>query len=216
MKANWSEGIAAAARHRMGEGRFGRPGFRAGRSALTILAVAVAAGCGDTAEGSGAVAQGRALYQANCADCHGADARGDGPMARALPVEPPNIHEHLGHHTEAELIRLIRGGIPPAMPPTGLSEEEVRHVLAYVWTLVPESEVAELRAMQQQMEMMGEPAPGASPPAMDHSQHMQGSMPGMDHSQHMQDTTPGMDHSQHMQGSMPGMDHSRPEQRTTP
>jgi mono/diheme cytochrome c family protein len=114
------------------------------------------------------IAAGRDLYEANCAMCHGEGARGDGPMAASLPVQPPSILEHLGHHTGAQLLGLIRNGVPPAMPPAPLSEEEVQLVVDYVWTLVPESEAAALRAMRDQMETaQGAGAPASTPPAAD-------------------------------------------------
>jgi len=36
-------------------------------------------------------AAGQAEYQANCAVCHGLEARGDGPMADVLDPKPPNL-----------------------------------------------------------------------------------------------------------------------------
>jgi mono/diheme cytochrome c family protein len=129
------------------------------RGGVVACAVAVAQGCagGDTESAADdPVAQGQALYQANCLACHGEGARGDGPMAGSLPVAPPSILEHLAHHTEAQLVQIIQNGLPPAMPPVALSAEEVQLVVDYVWTLVPESEVAGLRAMQEHMEMMGD------------------------------------------------------------
>ena len=108
----------------------------------------------------GGESAGEALYQANCAMCHGEGARGDGPMAASLPVQPPSILEHLGHHTQAQLVGIIRDGLPPAMPPAALTEEEIRQVIDYAWTLVPESQVEALRAMRDQME-----AAQGTPPA---------------------------------------------------
>jgi mono/diheme cytochrome c family protein len=35
--------------------------------------------------------EGRALYDAHCAVCHGSDARGGGPMAKVLRVPPPDL-----------------------------------------------------------------------------------------------------------------------------
>jgi len=35
--------------------------------------------------------QGPALYSAYCAVCHGKEAKGDGPMAKALKVVPPDL-----------------------------------------------------------------------------------------------------------------------------
>ena len=132
---------------------------RLGRIASFTAAVLLAQGCaGDDAEtaADGPVAQGQALYEANCLACHGEGALGDGPMAGGLPVPPPSILEHLAHHTQAQLVQIIQDGLPPAMPPVALNEEEVQLVVDYVWTLVPESEVAALRAMQEHMEMMGD------------------------------------------------------------
>ncbi len=101
------------------------------------------------------VTTGQALFEENCVICHGPAARGDGPMASSLPVQPPSLLDHLTHHTQAQLVQLIRSGVPPAMPPAPLGEEEVRLVIEYVWTLVPDSSRAELRAMQAQTEQSG-------------------------------------------------------------
>ena len=38
-----------------------------------------------------AIAEGRALYAAQCAGCHGVDGRGQGPLAAAQPVWPPDL-----------------------------------------------------------------------------------------------------------------------------
>lgn len=41
------------------------------------------------------IAQGRALYAQHCIGCHGADGRGQGPLAAAQPVWPPNLSSPL-------------------------------------------------------------------------------------------------------------------------
>jgi mono/diheme cytochrome c family protein len=147
------------------------------------LALFVLFGCGGDS-GDPATAEGQALYEANCMACHGEGALGDGGLASTLPVSPPALQEHLGHHTEAQLIRLIQAGVPPAMPPTALSEDEIGLIVDYLWTLVPESEVAALREMQQQMEMRGDSAAGAMP-----GMPMTHDMPGM-HDMSTMDSTP--------------------------
>jgi mono/diheme cytochrome c family protein/Cu/Ag efflux protein CusF len=112
----------------------------------------------------GEVSEGRALYEAHCMACHGETARGDGPLASTLPIQPPSILEHLGHHTRAQLVQLISAGIPPAMPPAALSAEQIQTVVDYAWTLVPEDQVAALREMQAQAEALGgTPGTGSTP-----------------------------------------------------
>lgn len=156
-----------------------RPGgpARVATGARTAVAIAVGLsflGCGPREDPD--LRAGRELYEENCATCHGPGALGDGPMASSLPVQPASLVEHLGHHTMAELTRLITGGVPPAMPPAPVSQEEILLIVDYVWTLVPEDQVEALRAMQRQMEEMGA-GMGAMPGMqVDHSQ---GDMPEM-------------------------------------
>jgi mono/diheme cytochrome c family protein len=97
-----------------------------------------------------ALARGRLLYEGNCASCHGPGARGDGPLAASLPVAPANVLEHLGDHSYEDMVKMVVEGIPPAMPPATIGSEDVRLILNYVWTLVPESQVGLLRSLQEQ------------------------------------------------------------------
>jgi putative copper export protein/mono/diheme cytochrome c family protein len=58
------------------------------------------------------VAEGAALFPANCAACHGADGRGDGPGAHGLPVPPANLTAaHLWMHPDGELFWWLAHGI---------------------------------------------------------------------------------------------------------
>ncbi|MDU8912820.1 cytochrome c [Aestuariicoccus sp. MJ-SS9] len=57
--------------------------------------------------------EGRALFQENCAVCHGAEARGDGPMADGLDKKPADLTRiaarNGGSFPRAEVLSLIDG-----------------------------------------------------------------------------------------------------------
>src|SRR4051812_14506034 len=62
---------------------------------------------------------GRLLYQTNCAVCHGASGRGDGPVAIGLRPSPSDFTQHMppGKHTDGQVYLWIRDGyLQSAMP----------------------------------------------------------------------------------------------------
>jgi mono/diheme cytochrome c family protein len=80
---------------------------------------------------SGATAapdDGRAVYAAKCQACHGAEGRGDGPAARALPRKPRDFSssEFWASTTDARVRAVITQGLPGSimrgypMPPAQL------------------------------------------------------------------------------------------------
>ena len=79
---------------------------------------------------------GQTIFNNNCAACHGVD--GSGYANNALPAPGINGSEHAWHHSDEQLIALIReGGI--RMPAVGANwqDDELESVLAYVkqwWT----------------------------------------------------------------------------------
>jgi mono/diheme cytochrome c family protein len=151
---------------------------------MSALLATTACGTGDGSETADADrTPGERLYAFNCGACHGESALGDGPLAANLPVPPPPLFEHLGHHPMDQLVRIIQTGVPPAMPPASLEEAEVLEIVDYLWSLVPDSMVAELREMQRMAEM-GMEMNTDSPPdggEMDHESMGHGATP---------DTTP--------------------------
>ncbi len=81
------------------------------------------------------VTAGAALYQASCAVCHGADARGGGPGAGATAIPPPDLRSgHLVGHTDGEIFTWITRGLPGGMPAWGseLSETERWHLVNFL------------------------------------------------------------------------------------
>jgi putative copper resistance protein D len=60
---------------------------------------------------SPSIAQGAPLYAENCAVCHGAQGRGDGPLAGELPVRPADLTEpHLFAHKVGEIYWWVSHG----------------------------------------------------------------------------------------------------------
>lgn len=88
---------------------------------LTLL-LAVASAADDPS------ADGRAVYAAKCLACHGAQGRGDGPAARALPRAPRDFSnpDFWSNTTRAKVEAVVTQGLPGTimrgfpMPPAQL------------------------------------------------------------------------------------------------
>lgn len=65
--------------------------MRAHGSSLMIASAAALLVVACTPEEMPQASDGRALFMENCAICHGADAKGDGPMARAMARPPADL-----------------------------------------------------------------------------------------------------------------------------
>lgn len=108
---------------------------------------------------------GAALYQQNCASCHGAELQGQpdwrspGPDGR-LPAPPHDATGHTWHHGDDILFRITRdgtaavvgGGYESDMPGFGdaLTDAEIRAILDYIKSTWPERERAYQRERTQQ------------------------------------------------------------------
>ena len=58
-----------------------------------------------------AIAHGAKLFAANCAVCHGAEGRGDGPAAQSIAIRPADLTaEHFWAHSDGELFWYISHG----------------------------------------------------------------------------------------------------------
>ena len=107
--------------------------------ALAMLAAAAfASACGGTAAPAAKVdpgeLDGRTLYAATCAACHGPDLKG-------TPTGPPflNVIYEPSHHPDVAFLVAVRSGVRPhhwtfgAMPPVvGLSDAQVAAIVAFV------------------------------------------------------------------------------------
>ena len=110
-----------------------------GSASSTPEPVASAQPAADTGAVAGdPVAQGKVVYQARCALCHGPEGKGDGPASAALNPKPRNHTDgtYMNSQTDEALLKVIhdgKGGMPAWKGV--LSEQEMQAVLKYVRTL---------------------------------------------------------------------------------
>lgn len=101
---------------------------------LMLLAVAGASCGGEIPASAGVPDSGGVLFEANCAECHGAEGVG-------TDLGPPLVHIYYepGHHPDAAFFAAVKNGaVPhhwdfgpmPAVP--GLSDEEIGQIVGHV------------------------------------------------------------------------------------
>lgn len=93
------------------------------------------------AEDTEPIDQGKQIYAANCASCHGVEAMGDGPASASLNPKPKPLATEVKALSDDYLYwRIAEGGafspFSSAMPAwkRTLSEEEIWQVVAYLRT----------------------------------------------------------------------------------
>ena len=103
-----------------------------------VLSNAGTTAAGTEAKGDTSVKRGEQLYMTNCAECHGNDAHGDGPLAKKLDPPPVDLIVHVPQHDDQQLLDWIQNGIPAtAMPAFGqkLNAQDREAVLNYLRNL---------------------------------------------------------------------------------
>jgi mono/diheme cytochrome c family protein len=86
------------------------------------------------------IAAGKALFQKNCRFCHGADAKGNGPMAPE-GTHPPNLTDDKWDRgsSDGEIFAVIRDGAGPKFDMKGykskMTEQEMWNVVNYIRSL---------------------------------------------------------------------------------
>ena len=88
--------------------------------------------------GHESLAQGKSLYEKNCASCHGPEGKADGPMAAHLPEKPSNFTDGhmMGEMTDGGIFWKMSEGRGP-MPSFKklLTDEERWHLVNYLRAL---------------------------------------------------------------------------------
>ena len=87
------------------------------------------------------VKNGKALYDADCAKCHGKTGDGDGKLGRSLEHKPTNFNDKTKVAADDELTKSIRGG-SKAIGKSGdmdgfpkYTDEQIADVIGYLKTL---------------------------------------------------------------------------------
>ena len=79
---------------------------------------------------------GQAIYDKQCATCHGADGTAKEPIAKMLKVEIRHLgSKEVQTRSDEEIRKLIVEGNGKMRPQPGLDEKSVANVIAYVRTL---------------------------------------------------------------------------------
>jgi len=101
---------------------------------------------------SGEVSEGRALYAANCASCHGANLEGQADWMKRLPngrlpAPPHDEAGHTWHHSDKQLFTIVKEGLATIAPgyesdmpvfKEVLTDEQIVAVLTYIKSTWPE------------------------------------------------------------------------------
>lgn len=85
---------------------------------------------------SNSISKGYAIYQKNCASCHGKEAMGDGPAGTYLNPKPTNLKVMSGNHTDGDFAWKIANGRGPMPAWKGiLSESDIWNTVNYIQSL---------------------------------------------------------------------------------
>ena len=84
------------------------------------------------------LARGKQLFQVNCASCHGAGGKGDGPAGVALNPKPVDLTVMAGRHPDGDFAWKIANGRGP-MPAwkSVLNEAQIWDTVNFIQSLAP-------------------------------------------------------------------------------
>lgn len=99
--------------------------------AAAVLALVVS----PAALAAGDAAAGKTVFQQHCSPCHGADAAGNTPVAKAFNADL-NLHDQKAQSLkDSEIAEIIKNGKGKMPKPPGVNESDIPNLIAYIRTL---------------------------------------------------------------------------------
>jgi len=135
MKFRTKTGANEAAGTEMRAYRFLRAGKRRNFSIAAVVLLALAIAPGALAGNSGNATQGKATFEGRCSACHGSDASGDTPIAKAIGPIPNYRSKTVQSLTDAQIRAVITDGKRKMPPVRGVSEAEITNLIAFIRSL---------------------------------------------------------------------------------
>lgn len=81
-------------------------------------------------------AEAKTVFTNRCQSCHGADGKGNQTMAKALQTTIPDFtSKDIAKKPDSELLGALSKGKGKMPPQTGLSDQELKDLVAYVKSL---------------------------------------------------------------------------------
>jgi len=100
---------------------------------MKTFAIVVIAGCGLAFAGA---PEGKAVFDAKCQACHGPKGEGKAAIGKMFNVEMhPLSSKEVQSKTDAEFKKIITTGNGKMKPISGLSDQQIDDVIAFVRTL---------------------------------------------------------------------------------
>ena len=103
------------------------------RLLFLLLLTPLVAGAGVPRKRAADHVRGQELWERSCWQCHGEEARGDGPAAEALTAKVPDLRGRVGTERQQDLVALILTGkgMMPAFSEE-LDRHDARKILVYL------------------------------------------------------------------------------------
>ena len=100
---------------------------------FTIAILMLFALSGTVLAAGGDAQAGKAVFNTKCKTCHGADGKGNAAIAKVMKVELPDMtSQEFQSRTDDELKKQITEGGGKMKPVTGLTDQQITDVIAFV------------------------------------------------------------------------------------